>query len=308
MLFGRAIAPRSWQEDEMKIGVTAFLTEKSGNPGTIAAAAERQGFESFWVAEHLVIPAAYTTCYPRSPDGKVPEFYAHLADPFVALAAAAQATSRIRLGTSVCLLPERNPIETAKAVATLDMYSGGRLMLGVGAGWFPEEAAIMGVDFKRRWRHLRESVEAMRELWSKPEASYEGEIIRFPPVRLFPKPVKKPYPPIFLGAHDPGPALKRVARWADGWMPGGLSAQQAAEYIPEIRRMARENGRDPAQMEFSVMLGIGGARQTPSTDALGRYAAAGVSRMIILAGDTAARDGVAVIEELGPLVERAARI
>lgn len=170
----------------MKIGVTAFLTVKSGNPGAIAAAAEHAGFESFWVAEHLVIPAAYTTYYPRSPDGKVPEFYAHLADPFVALAAAAQATSRIRVGTSVCLLPERNPIETAKAAATLDMYSGGRLMLGVGAGWFPEEAAIMGVDFKRRWRHLRESVEAMRELWSKPEASYEGEIIRFPPVRLFP--------------------------------------------------------------------------------------------------------------------------
>ncbi|HEV7989629.1 MAG TPA: TIGR03619 family F420-dependent LLM class oxidoreductase, partial [Candidatus Binataceae bacterium] len=207
----------------MKIGVTAFLTEKSGNPGAIAAAAEHVGFESFWVAEHLVIPAAYTTYYPRSSDGKVPEFYAHLADPFVALAAAAQATSRIRVGTSVCLLPERNPIETAKAAATLDMYSGGRLMLGVGAGWFPEEAAIMGVDFKRRWLHLRESVEAMRELWSKPEASYEGEIIRFPPVRLFPKPVQKPYPPIFLGAHDPGPALKRVARWADGWMPGGLS-------------------------------------------------------------------------------------
>jgi probable F420-dependent oxidoreductase len=155
----------------MKIGVAAFLTEKSGNPGTIAAAAEHAGFESFWVAEHLVIPAAYTTHYQRSPDGKVPEFYAHLADPFVALAAAAQATSRIRIGTSVCLLPERNPIETAKAVATLDMYSGGRLMLGVGAGWFPEEAAIMGVDFKRRWRHLRESVEAMRELWGKPEAS-----------------------------------------------------------------------------------------------------------------------------------------
>src|SRR5579864_3088777 len=136
----------NWKEDQMKIGVTAFLTEKSGNPGAIAAAAERAGFESFWVAEHPVIPAAYTTYYPRSPDGKVPEFYAHLADPFVALAAAAQATSHIRVGTSVCLLPERNPIETAKAAATLDMYSGGRLMLGVGAGWFPEEAAIMGVD------------------------------------------------------------------------------------------------------------------------------------------------------------------
>jgi probable F420-dependent oxidoreductase len=272
----------------MKIGVAAFLTEQSGNPGTIAA-------------------AAYTTWYPRSPDGKVPESYAHLADPFVALAMAAQATSRIRIGTSVCLLPERNPIETAKAAATLDMYSGGRLMLGVGAGWFPEEAAIMGVDFKRRWLHLRESVEAMRELWSKPEASYAGEIIKFPPVRLYPKPVQRPYPPIFLGAHDPGPALKRVARWADGWMPGGLSPEKAAECIPEVKRMARENGRAPERMEFSVMLGIG-AQQTPSDDALIRYAAAGVSRVIILAGEIAERDGVGVVKELAPLVERAARI
>jgi probable F420-dependent oxidoreductase len=294
-------------EDDMKIGVAAFLTEKSGNPGTIAAEAERAGFESFWVAEHLVIPAVYTTYYQRSPDGKVPESYAHLADPFVALAMAAQATSRIRIGTSVCLLPERNPIETAKAAATLDMYSGGRLMLGVGAGWFPEEAAIMGVDFKRRWRHLRESVEAMRELWSKPEASYEGEIIKFPPVRLFPKPVQKPYPPIFLGAHDPGHALKRVARWADGWMPGGLSPEQAEECIPQVKRMARENGRDPERMEFSVMLGIG-AQQTPSPDALKRYAAAGISRVIILAAEMAGRDGVEVVKGLAPLVERAAQV
>jgi probable F420-dependent oxidoreductase len=292
----------------MKIGITAFLTEKSGNPGTIAAAAESAGFESFWVAEHLVIPVAYTTYYPRSPDGKVPESYAHMVDPFVALAVAAQATSRIRLGTSVCLLPERNPIETAKAVATLDLYSGGRLMLGVGAGWFPEESAIMGVDFKRRWRHLRESVEAMRALWSKPEASYEGEIIKFPPVRLFPKPLQQPGPPIFLGAHDPGPAMKRVVRWADGWMPGGLSPEQAAEFIPQVRRMARENGRDAERMEFSVLLGIGGAQATPSADAIKRYAAAGVGRLIILASETAEGDGVEVVEGLAPLVKLAARV
>jgi probable F420-dependent oxidoreductase len=291
----------------MKIGVAAFLTEKSGNPGAIAAAAERIGFESFWVAEHLVIPASYTTYYPRSPDGKVPESYAHLADPFVALAIAAQATSRIRLGTSVCLLPERNPIETAKAAATLDMYSGGRLMLGVGAGWFPEEAAIMGVDFKRRWRHLRESVEAMRLLWSKPEASYEGEIIRFPAVRLFPKPVQNPYPPIFLGAHDPKPALQRIARWADGWMPGGLTPGQAAEYIPQIRRMARDQHRDPEKMEFSVMLGIG-TRQMPSLEEMREYAAAGIGRIIILAADMAEQNGVGVVEKLRPLAERAAAI
>src|SRR5271163_1614171 len=233
----------------MKLGVLAFLTEQSGNPGAIARAAEELGCESFFVAEHLCLPSSYSTYYPRSKDGKVPEFYARLIDPFVALAIAASATSRIKLGTGICLLPERNVIETAKVTASIDFYSGGRLILGVGAGWFPEEAAVMGVDFKRRWRHLRESVEALRELWSKPEASYEGEIVKFPPVRLFPKPVQKPYPPIFLGAHDPGPALKRVARWADGWMPGGLSPEKAEECIPQVKRMARENGRGPERIE-----------------------------------------------------------
>src|SRR5271154_6679216 len=264
-----------------------LLTEKTGNAGAIAHEAENLGFESFWVAEHLVMPVSYSTWYARGKDGKVPEFYASLIDPFIALATAAATTTTIKLGTGICLLPERNVIETAKAVASLDLYSGGRFIFGVGAGWFPEEAAIMGVDFKRRWLHLRESVEALRELWTKEEASYAGEIIKFPPVRLFPKPVQKPYPPIFLGAHDPGPALKRVARWADGWMPGGLSPEKAAEYIPQVKRMARENGRDPERIEFSVMLGLG-AQAAPSADALKRYAAAGVSRVIILAGETAA--------------------
>lgn len=176
----------------MQIGVLAFLTEQSGEPGAIAQEAERLGFESFWVAEHLVIPTHSTTYYPRSPDGKIPEFYAHLIDPFVALAAAAQATRTIRLGTGICLLPERNTITTAKAAASIDLYSNGRLLFGVGAGWLPEEAEIMGVQFPKRWQHLRESVEALRELWTKDEASYDGEFVRFPSVKLFPKPVQKP--------------------------------------------------------------------------------------------------------------------
>ena len=192
----------------MKIGISMLLTEKTGNAGAIAREAENLGFESFWVAEHLVMPVSYSTWYARGKDGKVPEFYASLIDPFIALATAAATTTTIKLGTGICLLPERNVIETAKAVASLDLYSGGRFIFGVGAGWFPEEAAIMGVDFKRRWLHLRESVEALRELWTKEEASYNGEIIKFPAVRLHPKPVQKPGPPIILGAHDPKHALR----------------------------------------------------------------------------------------------------
>ncbi|MGC1343731.1 MAG: TIGR03619 family F420-dependent LLM class oxidoreductase, partial [Candidatus Binataceae bacterium] len=201
----------------MKIGVLAFLTEQSGNPGAIAHEVENLGFESFFVAEHMAVPSSYTTHYPRSHDGKVPEFYARLIDPFVALAIAADSTSRIKLGTAICLLPQRNVLETAKVTASIDLYSKGRLILGVGAGWFREEAQVMGVDFTRRWQHLREAVEALRLLWSADDVSYSGEIVKFPSVKLGPKPVQKPGPPILLGAHDPKYALKRVARYADGW-------------------------------------------------------------------------------------------
>ncbi len=289
----------------MKIGVSVFLTEQSGEPGAIAQTAERLGFESLWVAEHLVIPAAYTTSYPRSPDGKVPEFYAHLADPFVALAAAAQATSTIKLGTGVCLLPERDTITTAKAVATLDLYSNGRVILGAGAGWFPEEAEIMGVNFKRRWKHLRESVEALRELWSADEASYAGEFVNFPRVRLFPKPVQRPYPPILLGAHDPTYAVKRVAEYADGWCPGNLSPEQAAESIPEIKRLATEAGRDPDGLEFSTLLMARG--DGPTVETMKAYEEAGLSRLVVLAWAAASGSGVEAVKSLAPVVERAQR-
>jgi probable F420-dependent oxidoreductase len=290
----------------MKIGVSVFLTEKSGNPGEIAREAENLGFESFWVAEHLVIPTSYTTYYPRSADGKVPEFYAHLVDPFVALAAAAQTTERIRLGTGICLLPERDTITTAKITATLDMYSKGRLILGIGAGWFPEEAEIMGVKFNRRWQHLRESVEALRELWSKDEASYEGEFVKFPPVKLFPKPVQKPYPPILLGAHDPKYAPKRVAGFADGWCPGGLTSEKAKESIPEIKRLAKEAGRDPESLEFSVFLLAqdGG----PDVDTIKRYQEAGVSRLVALAWGAASGSGVEAVKSFASIVERAQKV
>jgi probable F420-dependent oxidoreductase len=291
----------------MKIGISMLLTEKTGNAGAIAREAESLGFESFWVAEHLVMPVSYSTWYARGKDGKVPEFYASLIDPFIALATAAATTTTIKLGTGICLLPERNVIETAKAVASLDLYSGGRFIFGVGAGWFPEEAAIMGVDFKRRWLHLRESVEALRELWTKEEASYNGEIIKFPAVRLHPKPVQKPGPPIILGAHDPKHALRRVARYADGWCPGGLTPAQAGEYIPQIRTMAREFGRDPDKLEFSV-LQMAASITGPSDEMIAQYREAGVTRIVVLPIASAESDGIGLVRELAPLVTRAAKL
>ena len=287
----------------MKIGVLVFLTEQSGNPGAIAREAENLGFESFFVAEHMVVPTSYTTHYPRSRDGKVPEFYARLIDPFVALSIAAAETSRIKIGTAICLLPQRDVIETAKVTASIDLYSKGRLILGVGAGWFREEAQVMGVDFPRRWQHLRESVEALRALWSGDDVSYEGDFVKFPAVKLGPKPVQKPGPPILLGAHDPKYALKRVARYADGWCPGGLTVEKARECIPQIKKMAKEFGRDPSKLEFSVLLGAEG----PGPDVMKQYAEAGVSRLV-LAASAVSEDGVKVVRGLGSVVETAAKL
>jgi len=289
----------------MKIGVLAFLTEKSGDPGAIAREAENVGFESFFVAEHLVMPSQYTTYYPRGRDGKVPEFYASLIDPFVALAIAAHATTRIKIGTAICLLPERDVIETAKVTACIDLFSKGRLILGVGAGWFPEEAQIMGVDFARRWTHLREAVEALRLLWAKDDVSYAGKIVNFPAVKLGPKPVQRPGPPILLGAHDPKYAMKRVARYADGWCPGGLTVEKARECIPQIKSMAREFGRDGDKLEFSVLLTGGDG---PSADQMKQYEDAGVSRLVIGAAGTVAADGVKAVRALSSVAERGAKL
>ena len=289
----------------MKIGALVFLTQDSGSPAAIAREVESLGFESFFVAEHMVVPSSYKTQYPRSRDGKVPEFYARLIDPFVALAMAAESTSRIKIGTAICLLPQRDVLETAKVTASIDLYSNGRLILGVGAGWFREEAEVMGVDFTRRWQHLRESVEALRLLWSRDDVSYSGEIVKFPVVKLGPKPVQQPGPPIWLGAHDPKYALKRVARYADGWCPGGLSVEKARECIPQIRKLAREFGRDPNQLEFSVLLTSGG--DGPTREIMKQYQEAGVSRLIV-AASAVSENGVAVVQRLGSIVERAAKV
>lgn len=291
----------------MQIGVAVPLTEKSGDPGEIAREAERLGFESFWVVEHMAVPLGYKTVYPRSPDGKVPEMYARLADPFVALAIAAHATSRIKLGTGICLLPQRNVIETARITATIDLYSKGRLILGVGAGWFREEAELMGVDFKRRWQHLREAVEALRILWTQDEASYAGEIVKFPPIKLGPKPVQKGGPRIVLGAHDPKYALRRVARYADGWMPGGLSPAKARECIPQIRKLAGEYGRDPDAIEFSVFMAAARPDQ-PAADTIKEYRDAGVTRIAFIDTAAASGSGLEAVRSLAPIVERAAKV
>ena len=201
----------------MNIGILMTATAQSGDLAEYARKVESLGFDSLWIPEHPVIPVGHQTPFPIG-DGKLPEHYNRWADPFIALTVAATVTKTIKLGTAICLLPEREPLMTAKVIASLDHYSGGRVIIGAGAGWLREETEVMGTRFRVRWKRMRECVEAMRVLWTKAEASYEGETVRFPAVRCEPKPVQKNGPPILLGAHGPK-ALERVARTYDGWLP-----------------------------------------------------------------------------------------
>lgn len=287
----------------MELGLSLFSTEQSGPVGDIAREAEALGFESLWFPEHMLIPVHYESRYKRTADGKVPESFAHLPDPFIAAAMAAQATERLRVASGICILPQRDVIATAKAAATLDLHSGGRFIMGVGAGWFPEEAEILGVPFKRRWKVLREGVEAVKALWTRDEAAYEGEFVRFPPVRVFPKPVQKPHPPIHLGVHDPRYAPARVARYADGWCPGDLPVDDAEDAVAAVRKAAGERGRDPAEIEFSVVLTPNDG--FPTLGDMAGYRAAGMRRIILRVMGATTGSGVEAVRRLEPFLEQA---
>jgi len=198
----------------MKIGLLNFVGDSTVDPAYLARACEALGFESLFLAEHPVVPTHYTRAdgSRRVPDGKPLEPLCRIADLFVALSFAAAATSRLKLGTGICLVPERPPLLLAKEVATLDLYSGGRLIFGIGAGWLREESELMGVDFRRRWAITRECVRAMKELWTKEESSFEGRFVKFPPVYCHPKPIQKPHPPILIGARRAAGRLQAGAR------------------------------------------------------------------------------------------------
>lgn len=260
----------------MDIGILVPATVQSGNPADIARRVEEFGFESLWIPEHPVIPVGFKTPVPGG--GKLPEHYNRWADPFIALTAAATATKQLKLATGICLLPEREPILTAKVIASLDFYSGGRVMLGVGAGWLKEETEVMGANFRLRWKRLRETVEAMRVLWTRKEASYEGELVRFPAVYCEPKPVQKSGPPIFLGAHVPK-ALERVAQSYDGWCPLSFNVEDYKKSVATIRKLAKEAGRNPEALQMTAL--VDPKDGNLSTDELKAYRDAGASRVVL---------------------------
>ena len=266
----------------MKFGVLPFISETSARPDAVARKCEDLGYESFWLPEHAIIPVTHKTPYPGGGDGKIPEPYSHIIDPFVGLGIASAVTSKIKLGTGICLVPERDPIVCAKEVATVDHFSGGRFLFGIGAGWLRDETEIMGVEFKQRWPMTRDYIRAMKELWTKPEPSYEGEFVKFPPVESYPKPAQKPYPPIIIGAGGIGRTmiarLPIRSRSATDGRPIMMTPEQLKPELEKLHKACDQAGRDYRKIDITMFSPIPGADAKQS---IREYEKAGVHRVVL---------------------------
>jgi probable F420-dependent oxidoreductase len=257
----------------MQFGAAMFFTDYSMAPGELGAALEARGFESLWAPEHSHIPASRTSPFPNG--GDLPKQYYDVMDPFVTLTAAAATTKKLKVGTGVCLVQQRDPIQTAKLVASIDQVSAGRFLFGVGSGWNAEEMADHGTPFKSRHKIARERVEAMKVIWTQSKAEYHGEFVNFDPMMTWPKPVQKPHPPVIVGGAFPYSA-RRAIRYGDGWIPQASRGNYAeiADMIPEFRKMATEAGRDPKSIDITVWF------PKKDADLMKRYQGLGVSRVV----------------------------
>jgi probable F420-dependent oxidoreductase len=221
----------------VKFGIAIFPTDYAIPMTELGPAVEQAGFESLWVAEHTHIPVSRESPWPSG--GELPKHYWHTLDPFIALTAAALATKKLKVGTGICLVVERDPIHTAKQVASLDHLSDGRFLFGIGAGWNKEEMADHGTEFSTRLKLLRERVEAMKAIWTQDVSEYHGDMVDFGPMWCWPKPIQKPHPPVILGGSGPS-VVKRVVAYADGWMP---NRGDVLSRVPELRELAKTAGR-----------------------------------------------------------------
>ncbi|MCB1741143.1 MAG: LLM class F420-dependent oxidoreductase, partial [Gammaproteobacteria bacterium] len=231
----------------------------------LARALEERGFESLWAPEHTHIPLSRGSQFPAG--GELPKKYYDVMDPFVTLTAAAAATTTLKVGTGVCLVNQRDPIQLAKLVASIDQVSAGRFLFGIGNGWNQDEMENHGTVFATRHKLVRERVEAMRLIWTETKPEYHGELVSFDPMMTWPKPVQKPHPPVIVGGAFPY-AARRAVRYGDGWMPLAGRPQQygdAFEFVPKFRELLAEAGRDPASCPVSLF------SSTDDIDTLKRY-------------------------------------
>jgi probable F420-dependent oxidoreductase len=258
----------------MHIGVAMFFTDYWMTPQELAIAAEQRGFDSVWSPEHSHIPLSRKSAFPSG--GELPKKYYDAMDPFVALMAAAAVTKTIKVGTGVCLVAQRDPIQTAKSVASIDQLSNGRFLFGIGNGWNRDEMENHGTKFETRHKLARERVEAMKAIWTKSKPEYHGDMVNFDPMMTWPKPAQKPHPPILVGGAFPY-AARRALRYGDGWMPHRVRKGYAEvrDLLPKFRDMAKEANRDPA----SVSISIWSSKEDESE--LKRDRDAGVVRVII---------------------------
>ena len=266
----------------MKIGILAVVNENSVGPVNLARTAEALGFESLWLPDHPVMPVHTTTPLPETPPGKgeIPDHYSRMCDPFIGMAMAAAVTTKLKIATGVCLVPERNPIVTANEVATLDAFSVGRVLFGIGGGWLKEESEIMGADFPHRWTQTKEYIAAMRELWTKDKASFEGKYVKFPPVKLYPKPASKGGPPVLIGSKDKN-ALRWTAQWGDGWCPILYSPGEMKAHLGKLREECAKAGSNYDRLDLTIMRTLRGDRGEVQSG-LHQYEDLGVHRFVVM--------------------------
>jgi probable F420-dependent oxidoreductase len=258
----------------MLIGAAMFFTDYSIGAAELAQALEARGFESVWAPEHSHIPTSRKTPLPSG--GELSRQYYDVMDPFVTLTAAAVATKNLKIGTGVCLVIQRDTIQTAKLVASLDQVSGGRFLFGIGGGWNQDEMEDHGTVHATRFKKMREQIEAMKAIWTENKPEYHGKLVDFPPMMAWPKPVQQPHPPVILGGMFPH-AARRALRYGNGWIPHlrRPEYEDVTDYLPQFRQLAAETGRDPAEVPITVW-GV-----PPDLDRLKRYRDQGVARGVV---------------------------
>jgi probable F420-dependent oxidoreductase len=288
-------ATNIWGGRNMEIGASIFFTDYSMAPTELAVALEERGFDSLWVAEHSHIPVTRRFSHPLGDAALTKEYY-DVMDPFVTLSAAAPVTTRLKLGTAVCLVIQRDTIQTAKLVASLDQVSKGRFLFGIGCGWNAEEMEDHGTVYETRTKKMREQIEAMKEICTKDTAEYHGQIVDFRPMQTWPKPMQQPYPPVIVGGAF-RLAARRAIRYGDGILPAAPSAGSGSpeDFMPRLRQMSEEAGRDPASLSVT----LGGAPEDLAV--LRRDRDLGVTRMTV-------RLPPAKQEEILPILDRWAKL
>jgi probable F420-dependent oxidoreductase len=281
----------------MEFGAAMFFTDYSMSPAALGRALEARGFESVWAPEHSHIPSSRATPFPQG--GELPRQYYEVMDPFVSLTAAAAATKQLRIATGVCLVAQRDPIQTAKLVASIDRISGGRFLFGVGGGWNAEEMADHGTPFAARFALMRERIAAMKAIWTEDEPEYHGELVAFAKMKSGPKPLQKPHPPVIVGGAFPY-AARRALRYGDGWVPHAARPQypDVTAFMPQFREMAAAAGRSLAEVPVTVF-GVAEDR-----DLLARYRDRGIARVVVSLPAATAEEVLPILDRWAELIRR----